>query len=100
MSSNSNEEIDEEVVYDDLYMVDEQNNKIDDVAPGMHVDLVIKTTGCISKSITIDLSNEDCDYKYNGELLKDDILKNYVINQNTERIPLEVIEQQPKNNSN
>jgi len=89
----------EELAYDELYMVDDKNNIIDDVVPGMHVDLVIKTSGCIGKSITIDLSNEKCDYKHNGEIVKDDILKNYVINQNTERVPLEVIKQQPLNNN-
>lgn len=94
LSSNSSEEVQEEVAYDDLYMVDDKNNKIDDVIPGMHVELVIKTSGCIGKSITIDLSNEKYDYKYNGDVLEGDVLSNYTIRQNIERIPLEVIEQQ------
>ncbi len=80
--------------YDDLYMVDEKNNRIDDVRPGMKIELVIKTSGCIGRSITIDLKNEECDYKYNGKILENDVLSNYTINQNIERIPLEVIEQQ------
>ncbi len=80
--------------FDDFYVVDEKNNRITAVEPGMNIELVIRTSDCIGKSITIDLGDEKCNYKYKGNILKDDILSNYTINKNIERIPLEVIEQQ------
>lgn len=83
-----------ETTYDELYLTDEKNNRIDNVNPGMKVELVIKTSGCKGRSISIDLSNEECNYKYDGQMLENDVLSNYVINQNIERIPLEVIAQQ------
>jgi len=97
-STNSVVDEKEDVSYDELYIVDERNKKIDDVTSGMNIDLVIKTSGCIGKDITIDLSNEKYDYKYNGEILENDILKDYTISMNVERIPLEVIDQQTENN--
>ncbi len=84
----------EEASYDELYMVDENNNRIDDVSPGMNVELVIKTTECIGKTITVNLPNDECDFKYNGEVLNNDTLSDYAINKNIERVPLEVIERQ------
>ncbi len=93
---NNNSEVQqrEDVSLDDYYMVDENNNKIEDVSPGMNVELVIKTSNSIGKTITVNLSNDKCDYKYNGEVLKNDVLSDYTITKSIERIPLEVIEQQ------
>ncbi len=91
-ASSSNER--EEASLDDYYLVDENNNRIEDVEPGMNVELVIQTTDSIGKTITIDLNNDTCDFKYNGEVLTNDVFSNYTISKNIERIPLEVIAQQ------
>ncbi len=85
----------EEATLEDSYMVDENNNLIKDVKPGMNIELVIKTTNSVGKTITVDLSNDKCDYKYNGIILSGDMLNKYTINKDIDRIPLEVIEQQP-----
>ncbi len=87
----------EEASYDELYMVDENNNRIDDVSPGMNVEVVVKTTGKTGKTISIDLSNEKVDFEYQGQVLVNDVLDGFTISKDIERIPLKVIKQQNQN---
>ena len=84
----------EHIAYNELYVVDQQNNRITEVAPGMTIDVVMKTTGCVGKTISINLNDKQHDYKYDGQVLVDDTLSAYEITQNIERITLEVIDPQ------
>src|SRR5690554_2259401 len=84
----------ETAAYTELYVVDQQNNRMTEVAPGMTIDVVMKTTGCVGKTISINLNDKQHDYKYDGQVLVDDTLSAYEIKQNIERISLEVIDPQ------
>lgn len=84
----------ETAAYTELYVVDQQNNRITEVAPGMTIDVVMKTTGCVGKSISLNLNDKKHDYKYEGQVLVEDTLSAYEITQNIERITLEVIDPQ------
>lgn len=84
----------ETAAYTELYVVDQQNNRITEVETGMTIDVVMKTTGCVGKTISINLNDKQHDYKYDGQVLVDDTLSAYEIKQNIERISLEVIDPQ------
>lgn len=48
----------------------------------------------IGKTISLDLSDKKADFLYQGKRLPDDLLVNYTINDDIERIPLQVIPEQ------
>ena len=64
---------------------------------GEEVYLVIEGRNLSGKEADLDLTDNEIDFEYNGEHLKNDILKGYVFkNDKIERIKLKIIEQ--KNN--
>ena len=64
---------------------------------GEEVYLVIEGKNLSGKEADLDLTDNEIDFEYNGERLKNDILKGYVFKDDkTERIKLKIIEQ--KNN--
>ena len=64
---------------------------------GQEVYLVIEGINLAGKEADLDLTDNEIDFEYNGEHLKNDILKGYVFQNNEiERIKLKIIEQ--KNN--
>ena len=58
---------------------------------------MIEGKNLAGKEANLDLTDNEIDFEYNGERLKNDILKEYVFKDDkTERIKLKIIEQ--KNN--
>ena len=61
---------------------------------GDEVYLVVEGRNLAGKEADLDLTDNEIDFEYNGELLENDILKSYVFqNDKIERIKLRIIEQ-------
>jgi len=56
--------------------------------------LVIKSQHGAGRTVDIDLSNKEHDFKYNGQLLEDDLLKEIRLTGDTTRVVLEIIDEQ------
>ncbi|WP_281980166.1 type VI secretion system tube protein TssD [Tenacibaculum mesophilum] len=67
------------------------NEEIEEYFAGDTIVLHVETINAIGKTITLNLNDKSYDFKYKNTVLKDDILKDYVINSNLEKITLEVI---------
>lgn len=78
-------------VYQEIYVVDENNRRLDEIDKEQKIELVVKTEGKVGKVISFDLNNSDFDFMYLGQRLKDDMLMDYTIEENIERIPLDVV---------
>ena len=76
------------------FITDLNNVTIDDYNTGDKILLNIETINTIGKTITFNLNDKTHDFKYNGVVLENDILKNYLINSNMEQVELEVIDQE------
>lgn len=63
---------------------------------GDEVYLVLVTENKIGQTIDIDLSDHSKDFRYNGELLENDMLKDFMISKSTEKIKLEIVPPQPE----
>lgn len=53
--------------------------------------LVVESRDCIGEYVDIDLSDDNFDFKYKGQLLKEDILRDLKIKEDIQQIELEVI---------
>lgn len=71
---------------------DEDGNTIDELYEDT-VILEVKTKDCIGKTVDIDLSDDDFNFKYNGKVLKDDQLKRLKITANIQKVELEVVDE-------
>ena len=80
----------------DYYFTDTEGNKIEEAKEGNSVYLNIETENMIGKTVTIRLIDDDVDFEYEGNLLQDDTLTNYVIKSDYERILLKVVKQEKK----
>lgn len=78
----------------ECYLTDKNNNRIKKGRIGETVILNIKTEFSVGKTFTVNLNDKTADYKYNGKVLVNDTLKDFVIEKDLEKIPLEVIAQQ------
>ena len=78
----------------DYYFTDTEGNKIEEAKEGNSVYLNIETENMIGKTVTIRLIDDDVDFEYEGNLLQDDTLTNYVIKSDYERILLKVVKQE------
>lgn len=63
-------------------------------AIGDTIILVLSSRNLVGKKINIDLNDKDADFEYKGTKLVNDKLNDYLVNNNTEKIELTVIEQQ------
>ncbi|WP_299246374.1 type VI secretion system tube protein TssD [uncultured Aquimarina sp.] len=77
----------------DYYITDLNSKRIQSVKPDDKIILNIHTKNMIDELFTINLDNPNVDFKYNGEILANDTLKDYLIEKNLEKIELEVIKQ-------
>ncbi|WP_154665642.1 type VI secretion system tube protein TssD [Saccharicrinis fermentans] len=77
----------------ECYITDMQGNRIDDYQIGDTIIVVFKTRHLVGKKISLNLNDKDADFEYNGNRLENDILSNYLVNNNTEQVELTVIEQ-------
>ena len=77
----------------EVYYTDLEGNKIDKRKIGQEMYLVIEGNKLEGKKANFDLYDDEMDFEYNGERLKDDILKGYTFkNPKTEKIKLKAIE--------
>lgn len=88
---NAPKETPQEEVFHEFYILDEKNQRIEEINREQEIELVIKTSAKIGKTINVDLHNETYDFLHNGEVLTDDTLKDYVIQKDIERVPLKTI---------
>ncbi len=77
-----------------MYFTDMNNNIISETYPGDKVKLIIESKGMISEIVALSLNNNTVDFKYEGNLLKKDVLKGYKINEDIEVIVLDVVNQE------
>ncbi len=78
------------------FLTDAKGTKVEEYEVGDKIILNIETKNRIGDNITIHLEDKSHDFKYNGEILKDDKLSDYSITKNLEKIELEVIVESPK----
>ena len=76
------------------FITDLEDNQIDIYRTGDRIKLNIETENTIGKTITFSLNDKTHDFKHNGVILQNDTLKDYPINNDTEQVELEVIDQQ------
>ena len=81
---------DEELEIISLHFEDADKKKINEIEEGI-LYLVVETQNGIGKKIDIDLSNQLHNFKYEGKVLSNDILKNVSITKDIMHIELEVV---------
>ena len=77
----------------DCYFEDEEGNRVTKVKPNKAVTLVIKTSNLAGKTATIDLSDDEVDYEYDGIYLENDLLENIAITSDYTKVKLKTLEQ-------
>ncbi len=93
------EAVDEDENFIEAYILDENNQRITVIDKPQLITVVIKTQGKVRKKIkSISLYNEEYDYVYEGTVLKNDTLRDYVIQTNEDHLSMKVIEATNQNN--
>ncbi len=85
---------DNELQIIDCYYTDLEGNEVAEPSVGEEVYVVLHTENGVGETTDVDLSNHTKDFEYNGKVLENDIIKDYLINSNEDRIRLRVIAQQ------
>lgn len=80
----------------DYFLTDESGKKVEEYEVGDLITLNIKTKNRIGDTLTIHLEDKTHDFKFNGEVLKDDKLSDFTVTKDEEKIELEVIVQSSK----
>ena len=91
--SGGEEEKIEEKKLVDYFLTDSSGKKIEEYEVGDKIYLNIETKNRIDDKITIHLEDKSHDFKYNGNVLENDMLKDFVIKKDVEKIELTVIGQ-------
>ncbi len=78
----------------EIYYTNLESDKIEEAIIGEEIYLVLESKNMIGQVIDVDLSDNTRDFEYEGQILKDDILKNLTINKNIQQERLKVIPQQ------
>ena len=78
----------------ETYYTNLEGDKIEEAIIGEEIYLVLESKNMIGQVIDVDLSDNTRDFEYEGQILKDDILKNLTINKNIQQERLKVIPQQ------
>ncbi len=79
------------------YYTDLEGNKKASPRTGEEIYVVLETKNAIGETIDIDLSNHTKDFIYKGEVIENDVLKDYTVNSSVEKIKIKVIAQQEGN---
>lgn len=79
------------------YITDTNGDALERYKVGDIIVLNIETLNRIGDEVTINLEDKTHDFKYNGQVLKNDTIKNYIISGDSEKIELEVIQQVNQN---
>lgn len=80
-----------------FYLTNTNNEKINNYKIGETIRLCLETQNRIGDKVTINLNDPAYDFEHNGNLLKGDIIKDYIIGDNIEQIELKIIKQKTKN---
>jgi len=75
----------------DCYYTDLEGNENIELEIGKEVYLVLETENMIGETRDIDLSNNKKDFEYNGKRLENDMLTNFTITSDLQKIKLKVI---------
>ncbi|MEM9982225.1 MAG: type VI secretion system tube protein TssD [Bacteroidota bacterium] len=73
------------------YVTDTEDVELDNYKRGQDVYCVLESEYLIGEIVDIDLSNFEVSLLYRGKKLPDNIIKNFSINSDEEKIPLQVI---------
>ncbi|AXT50610.1 hypothetical protein D1818_07095 [Aquimarina sp. BL5] len=82
-----------DLIIESAHFEDESGNKITELENGKAY-LVINTKDGDGKTVDIDLSSREHDFKYNGQRLEDDILTDVSVVGDTTKVLLEIIDEQ------
>jgi len=77
----------------DYYITNTDGNRIEEGEIGNIIFLNIKTKNLIGELLSINLEDKNVDFKYKGKVLRNDILSDYKVTSDIEKIKLEVIPQ-------
>ncbi|ADV49250.1 hypothetical protein Celal_1952 [Cellulophaga algicola DSM 14237] len=82
-------------IIEDLFFTDLDGERIpnNELEFGESVYLVLKSINGVGKTVDIELDDNANDFKYKGGVLPDDVLKNFRITSNTQKIELEIVSQ-------
>ncbi len=73
------------------YITDTQDNVLEEYQQGEHIYYVIESENMIGEDVNIKIKDKGNDFTYKGQRLTNDTITNYIIEGNTEKIPLEVV---------
>ncbi len=73
------------------YITDLQGTELDEYQRGDHLYCVLETDHMLGKTVDIDLSTFDVPFLYQGKRIKDQIIRQYTIGADIEKIALQVI---------
>ncbi len=76
------------------YITDLEDNELEEYETGDTIRLHIETKNAQGKKINLSLNDASHDFRYNGQILKNDTLRDYPIHSDLEKIELDVIDQQ------
>ena len=77
----------------EMYFTDLEDNRLNNLQPNQTVYLNVVSENIINEVISISFPNREVDFKYQGQILQDDRLPNYLIGQNHEKIELETVKE-------
>lgn len=83
----------EEGVITDCHFEDSDGNILTKLKANMDIYAVVNSTNMTGDIISLDLSDDEIDYEYNGQYLENDLLENINVTADTIRIPLRTIKQ-------
>jgi len=75
----------------DYYLIGSEGTRIEEIGEEEEIFLILETEEMTGKKITIDLSSKSHDFEYQGKRLENDILTNYQIQGNQDKIKLKVL---------
>lgn len=73
------------------YMTDTDDVGLDEYSQGDKIYYVLESKDMIGESVDIELHDKEIDFLYRNKRLENDKIKNYTINSDIEKIPLQVI---------
>lgn len=76
------------------YITDLEGNELEKYESSDKILLNLETKNAIGEKLTVKIPDKTYDFKHNGITLQNDTLKDYLINNDLEKVELEVVEQQ------
>ncbi len=82
-----------EGVITDCHYEDSEGNVLAKLKKDMDIYAVVNSANMTGNVISLDLSDDEIDYEYNGQYLENDLLENINVTADTIRIPLKTLKQ-------